>query len=147
MKNSTESEPLFIDTWAWLVLANDKDPSYTSVLDLRMHSTRHNVLWMTTDYVLDEALTRLVASTHFNKAVKFVDGIFQAQKIGSLVIEPIDPQRFDNAWKLRLRYKDKPKISFTDLTSFVVMRENHIRRVVTADAHFAQIGLGFQIVP
>jgi len=147
MKNSTESEPLFIDTWAWLVLANDKDPSYTSVLDLRMHSTRHNVLWMTTDYVLDEALTRLFASTHFNKAVKFVDGIFQAQKIGSLVIEPIDPQRFDNAWKLRLRYKDKPKISFTDLTSFVVMRENHIRRVVTAGAHFAQIGLGFQIVP
>ena len=89
----------------------------------------------------------IFASTHFSQAVKFVDGIFQAQKIGSLVIERIDPQRFDNAWKLRLRYKDKPKISFTDLTGFVVMRENHIRRVVTADAHFAQIGLGFQIVP
>ncbi|HXA63842.1 MAG TPA: hypothetical protein VNV82_01755 [Bryobacteraceae bacterium] len=52
-----------------------------------------------------------------------------------------------NAWKLRLRYKDKPKVSFTDLTRFVVMRENHIRRVVTADAHFGQIGLGFQILP
>jgi predicted nucleic acid-binding protein len=64
-----------------------------------------------------------------------------------VVIERIDPQRFDNAWKLRLRYKDKPKVSFTDLTSFVVMRENHIRRVVTADAHFGQIGLGFQIIP
>jgi predicted nucleic acid-binding protein len=58
------------------------------------------------------------------------------------VIERVDPDRFDKAWNLRLRYKDKPRVSFTDLTSFVV-RESHIRRVLTADAHFGQIGLGF----
>ena len=63
--------------------------------------------------------------------------------LGSLVIERIDPDRFDKAWKLRLRYKDKPRVSFNDLT----MRENHIRRVLTADAHFDQIGLGFQTIP
>ena len=79
--------------------------------------------------------------------VKFGEAIFEAQKIGSLVIEPIDPDRFDKAWKLRLRYKDKPRVSFTDLTSFVVMRESHIRRVLTADAHFGQIGLGFRTIP
>ncbi len=147
MKSSTESDSVFVDTWAWLVLANDKDPNHRLVVELRRDSTQRNVPWTTTDYVLDETLTRLFASTHFAKAVKFVDAIFEAQKIGSLVIERIDPDRFGKAWKLRLRYEDKPRVSFTDLTSFVVMRESHIRRVLTADAHFDQIGLGFQTIP
>ncbi len=102
MKNSMEADPQFIDTWGWLLLAND--PSYSSVFELRSDATSHNDPWVTTDYVLDEALTGLFASTRFSKAVRFVDSIFKAQKIGSLAIERIDPQRFDNAWKLRLRY-------------------------------------------
>ena len=44
-------------------------------------------------------------------------------------------------------YRDKPAISFPDLTSFVVMRELGIRNVLTADSHFAQVQLGFRRVP
>ena len=28
MNTSTASEPLFADTWGWLVLANDRDPAF-----------------------------------------------------------------------------------------------------------------------
>jgi len=63
------------------------------------------------------------------------------------VIEPVHTQRFEQAYRLRLRYRDKPRISFTDLTSFTVMRELGIRQVLTADAHFTQVGLGFHQVP
>ena len=56
---------------------------------------------------------------------------------------PLTPERFSAAWRLRLRYHDKPRISFTDLTSFVVMRELRLQRVLTGDAHFEQVGLGF----
>ena len=49
--------------------------------------------------------------------------------------------------RLRLRYHDKPRISFTDLTSFVVMRELGLHRVLTGDAHFEQVGLGFVRFP
>ena len=48
---------------------------------------------------------------------------------------------------MRLRYRDKPDISFTDFTSFVVMRELGLRDVLTADAHFAQAHLGFRRLP
>jgi predicted nucleic acid-binding protein len=147
MKSSTVSDSIFIDTWAWLVLANDKDPNHRLVVELRRDSTSRNAPWTTTDYVLDETLTRLFSSTHFAKPIKFVDAIFEAQEIVSLVIEHIDPDRFDKAWKLSVRYRDKPRVSFTDLTSFVAMQERRIPRVVTADAHFGQIGLGFQIIP
>ena len=48
---------------------------------------------------------------------------------------------------LRLKYLDKPQISFTDLTSILIMQEFNIYRILTEDAHFTQVGLGFQLEP
>ena len=74
-----------------------------------------------------------------------MEGIFEASR-GELVdIEQVTPERFSRAW--RLRYRDKPRISFTDLTSFVVMRELGLRHALTGDAHFEQVGLNFSKLP
>jgi uncharacterized protein len=62
-------------------------------------------------------------------------------------IERITLERFEAAYEMRMRYRDKPGISFTDLTSFVVMKELGITDVLTADAHFAQVRLGFRCLP
>src|SRR5260370_35373529 len=147
MKSSTASELLFVDTWGWLVLANSKDPDNPQVLDLRVEFANRGLPWVTSDYVLDETLTRLFASTPFTHARHFIELIFDAQSVGSLIIETIGPDRFQSAWKLRIRYKDKPRISFTDLTSFVVMRKLGSRTDLTGDAHFSQLGLSFQTLP
>jgi len=123
MKSSTISDPLFVDTWGWLVLANESDPRHRGVDRLRQQSIENRRQWITSDYVLDETFTRVFSATPFIKARKFVKALFDSQNLGSLVIEAINPERFAAAWRLRLRYRDKPRISFTDLTSFVVMRE------------------------
>lgn len=73
--------------------------------------------------------------------------MFSAQQAGLLAVEAIDAGRFPKAHNLRLRYRDKPRISFTDLTSFVVMKELGIRRVLTGDAHFVPLNLGFEMAP
>jgi predicted nucleic acid-binding protein len=147
MKTFTGSEPLFIDTWGWLVLAKEKDPSFREVARLSRQSAERGGRWITSDYVLDEALTRLFAGSPFQQAKEFFEAIFDSKARGSLIIETINSERFQAAWRLRLRYKDKPRISFTDLTSFVVMRQAGIRHVLTGDAHFARAGLGFHILP
>ena len=54
MKRSTAIEPLFVDTWGWLVLANDRDPAFAAVAALRRQYAESAGLWITTDYVLDE---------------------------------------------------------------------------------------------
>jgi predicted nucleic acid-binding protein len=59
----------------------------------------------------------------------------------------INEHRFTHAQQLRLRYLDKPRISFTDLTSMVVMQEFKIQQILTEDAHFIQVGLGFECLP
>lgn len=136
-----------MDTWGWLVLADAGDSAYDAVVGLRKQYEQAGLVWVTTDYVLDEAITRLFTVSPFSVAAKFCQGIFQACKAGSVLIEAITPERFEKAFRLRLRYRDKPRISFTDFSSFVVMKELGLHKVLTEDAHFMQVGLGFETVP
>ncbi|HEY0738139.1 MAG TPA: hypothetical protein VGD69_24695, partial [Herpetosiphonaceae bacterium] len=61
--------------------------------------------------------------------------------------EWITPDRFAATQQLRQKFHDKPNISFTDLTSMVVMNEMSISSILTGDAHFTHVGLGFQLIP
>jgi len=56
-------------------------------------------------------------------------------------------RRFFQAFSLRQRFADKPKISFTDLTTMVIMSEMKVTKILTADSHFSLVPLGFQILP
>ncbi len=56
-------------------------------------------------------------------------------------------ERFNYAWMLRNVYRDKADMSFTDLTSFVLMKELNISRAFTGDHHFEMTNLGFDIWP
>ena len=146
MPRSTRASQLFIDTWGWLALADARDPAHKDVVrERRLRSSRGELV--TTDYVLDETITRLYSRSPYSSARRFSDAVFEASALGFLQIERIGVDRFAAAYELRLRYRDKPGFSFTDLTSFVVMRELGIREVLTADVHFDQVHLGFQRVP
>jgi predicted nucleic acid-binding protein len=76
-----------------------------------------------------------------------MEGIFEASRRTLLDIEYVTQERFSRAWRLRLRSHDKPSISFTDLTSFVVMRELGLQHTLTADPHFEQVGMGLIRLP
>jgi predicted nucleic acid-binding protein len=92
-------------------------------------------------------MTRLFSVAPFAAARRFTEAIFESSRLGLVDIEQVTPERFNLAWRLRLRYRDKLRISFTDLTSFVVMRELGLRHVLTGDAHFEQVGMGFIRLP
>lgn len=146
MTRSTPVESLFLDTWGWLVLADAKDPVHADAVSERRRRSAPGRL-VTTDYVLDETFTRLYSRCSFAVARQFSDAVLAAEKAALLKIERITPERFAVAYRWRARYRDKPAFSFTDLTSFVVMKELGIRDVLTADVHFTQAHLGFRRVP
>jgi len=143
----TEQRFLFVDTWGWLVLADRAHPLHRKVIEIRKRDSDRGVQWMTSDFILDEMITRLFQRTPFPKARVFCAGILGAGKDTSLRIERIDERRFEQAYELRLRFRDKPTISFTDFTSAVVMKECGVRHVLTGDTHFRQFGFGFALVP
>ena len=73
--------------------------------------------------------------------------IEEAIREGYVLLEWITSARFERAKDLRLKYQDKPRISFTDFTSMVLMREHDIVEILTEDVHFEHVGMGFQLKP
>jgi len=76
----------------------------------------------TSDYVLDEVTTLLFRREVFSEAVRLMEGLFAAASVGSLTVERVTSARFVPAWERRKRFQDKPRVSFTDLTSMVTCR-------------------------
>ena len=114
---------IFIDSWAFLALANRKDSYHQRAVCGYEEIKEEDDRMVTSDYVLDEVITSLFKKVNFDGALKFVEAIFLDIKKEQIHLEKIDDERFNYAWLLRSVYRDKPDISFTDLTSFVVMRD------------------------
>ena len=127
------NDKVFVDTWGWLALGHAKDPWHNEVY--------------TSDYILDELITLLFRREHYEEAVRFINSIFFASDSAWINILKITSEHFSEAWKLREKLDDKPKISFTDLTSAVVMKSNNIQTVLTDDDHFLQIGYDLMRIP
>ena len=138
---------LFIDTWAWLALRDKKESRHEEVKGYYGQSRSRKEIIYTTDYVLDETITLLFRRLVFDTAKESLTKIDKAIKEGYIQVEWITPERFEKAKMMRLKYQDKPKISFTDLTSMVVMIELGIEDILTEDEHFEHVGMGFKHKP
>jgi len=136
---------LFLDTWAWVALADRRDQWNRAATEVYLRYSR--TLHATSDFVLDEAISQLFLRLPFAHASQFVDQIWAARDDGRLMIVPISEGRFAAAWEWRLRLRDKPRVSFTDLTSFAVIDEFAIPNVLTGDQHFGQAGLRCKVLP
>ena len=134
---------LFIDTWGWVELRDARGIRHQEMERFYLQFRRNGGIAFTTDFVLDETLTHLFRRAAFSQADESFRFIEQAIADGFLRLERIDAGRFEQAVTLRRRYQDKPRISFTDFTSMIVMQELGIVDVMTEDDHFAQVGMGF----
>jgi predicted nucleic acid-binding protein len=140
-------EAVFVDSWAWLALSNRLDNYHEVVVRAYEEIRRAGHVMLTSDYVLDEVITALFTNVSFDHAVEFIETLLSAIGVGQIALERVDEERSNSAWMLRKRYQDKPEISFTDLTSFVIMRELGISRAFTGDKHFEEVNLGFEMLP
>jgi predicted nucleic acid-binding protein len=135
---------LFVDTWGWLALADRNEAKHKAAVDCYGERSRFTGRIVTSNFVLDELLTLAFSRLSFSEAAKFAKAVMASPFV---TVEWVTRERFASAMELRLKFSDKPKISFTDLTSIAIMKELGITDVMTADSHFLQVGLGFHILP
>ncbi len=138
---------IFVDTWAWLALVDQRDPYHRAARQQHAAFRQAKQKYVTTDYVLSEAISSVFGSIAFSDAVQYIDGLLQSFDARRDDLIYVSPAQFRQAWGLRQRYHDKPDISFVDLTSMVVMRELGLADIFTGDSHFLKVGLGFHLYP
>jgi len=133
--------PAFVDTGGWMALADAADPAHEPARRARDEWLRAGGRFVSTDFVLDETLTLLRMRLGIDAAEAWWN---QVEHSTRLVWEWIDQERAERSRRWFFRWRDK-HFSFTDCTSFVVMRERRIRTALTTDRHFEQAG--FQVIP
>jgi predicted nucleic acid-binding protein len=92
--------------------------------------------FVTTDYVLDETATLLKSRGHVHLASAFFETVFAS---AACRVEWMDPDASARTQRFFLKHHDQDW-SFTDCSSFCVMRALALHDALTTDAHFRQAG-------
>jgi len=106
---------------------------------LNAHAT-----FVTTNFVLDETLTLIRYNLNHAAAVRFWYTLQQLSNSGLIKVVRVDEGHETLAWQIFEQYTDQ-EFSYTDCTSFAVMRDLKLSDVFTVDRHFAI--MGFTLVP
>jgi predicted nucleic acid-binding protein len=138
---------IFVDTWAWIALADKSDQYHSAAAAQHRQFFEANRKYITSDFVLTELINYLYTSVWPERAEAIIESLFQQADAGEVDLIYVSQDQFRRAWLLRKKYRDKPDISFIDLTSMIVMQDLGIRDVFTGDAHFQQVGLSFRLFP
>jgi len=126
----------FVDASGFFALLCPADPAHRKAQHILKKAAVEKRLGVTSDYVLDETATLLVARRVPHLAAELFRMIEQSQ---ALRVVFIHAERFEEARALFLKHLDQ-EYSFTDCTSFALMREMKNHDALTSDRHFRERG-------
>jgi predicted nucleic acid-binding protein len=129
----------FVDSGGWISVVDEGDAHHEAgsaylgaLMDL-------HVRLLTTDFVLDEVVTRLRYDVGHAKAAEFLALVRASVDRHILEIVHVDADLWARAEAIFLRYRDA-RLSFTDCTSFALLAERPVDEVFGFDAHFEMMG-------
>ncbi len=128
---------VFIDTSAFVALLVDKETDHKKVAK-RYHDYRQGrAILFTSDYILDELFTRLL---YFRQVdiKKYIEKLKASISKGEITVLRIDEALFEKALEAFLKFSDH-KISFTDATSYTLLKDFSLDEVFTLDDDFKKI--------
>ena len=120
----------------WYSLFDRRDAWHGRAAELMREMGRKKTPLITTDYVVDETATLLLVRGAKGSLTAFFEMLEQSQ---ALALVMVGPSRFKDACAFFQKHRDQG-YSFTDVTSFLVMRELKIVNSFTHDEHFERAG-------
>jgi predicted nucleic acid-binding protein len=126
---------VFLDTSGFFVLIDERDPLHMKASDW-MRSRRGQIRPVTTEWVIGETCTLLIARKRPHLVPRFLDYIERSSAL--LLINPDDTLL--RSAKAIIRRQAGQGFSFVDCVSFCVMTERKLLEALTTDAHFLKAG-------
>ncbi len=136
---------IFVDTGAWIALIDRSDQYQPFAAQIYGRLKQRREQLMTTDYVLDETLTRLRYDAGHTQAMRCLELIEQGQRAGVIGRVRITDDIFQSAVGVFRQYTTVA-LSFTDCTSFVVCQRHAVTEAFAFDQHFLMFGLTLSTV-
>lgn len=127
---------LFWDTSAFFALLNSDDPAHRAVRDVAARAATEGRRNVTSDWVIGECCTLLVARRKPHLVPRFLD---YAESQRALAVVSSDEALMSRT-KAFLRQHLDHAYSFVDCASFVIMAQRGITEAATTDRHFAEAG-------
>ncbi len=127
---------IFIDSGPLRALNNTRDQYFSVARQRYAQLVNDPVKLVITDYVIDEVYTGLLADSGYRTAMNF-DSVL---RLGKWTIERVSSVRFAKTQEVFRRFNKDKEWSFTDCTSYVVMKELKITQIFTFDDNFKQVG-------
>lgn len=132
-------DKVFIDSSAFIAVHDYKDSYHRQAKETTSLILATRVSTITTNFIIDETLTHLLIYAGFKEAAHFGRRFFEDEH--EIEFMRIDKEQELEAWQVFQKYNRDKKWSFTDCTSFVVMRDMGIKAVFTFDRRdFRQMG-------
>lgn len=131
---------LFADSSFFIAYYDQTDQYHNQVVKLMKKLSTETLEVFTTDYVYDEVATFLLNShtlLGYQRAQQFSKDVVDSGKFTFIFITEI---LFSESRKIFEQYNRDKYWSFTDCTSYVIMKDNGIAQVLTFDTHFTQMG-------
>lgn len=134
-------ERVSCDTSFLVAYYNRKDENHAEAHKWMRSIRRSSIKFLVSDYIFDELLTVLLSRGSKELSITAGKKILESTQI---TIIKINEEVFARVWDIYQSYKDK-EWSFTDCTSYVLMKGLEIRKGASFDLHFSQFG--FEVVP
>lgn len=127
---------LFVDTSGFFALMFKDDSWHLAAARAVRKAIRSSRRLVTTDYVLDETATLLKSRGLGHLTAELFDRVFSS---AACRVEWTDEERFQGTRAFFQKHEDQ-SWSFTDCSSFCVMKQLRLTESLTSDRHFAQAG-------
>ena len=131
---------IFVDTGAWIALLNQRDQHNRDAVNVFTDLRDQQLRLVTSDYIVDETVTRIRYDTNHKLAVEFLNRIELLVETEILTVVQIDEKVFTEA-KMLFRQYGSARLSFTDCTSFALCRTSNITKAFAFDRHFTMMGI------
>lgn len=125
---------IFIDTGAFIALTDVSDENHAIAKAFYKSASEKSSKFITTNFVICETMNYLNARISHNVSAIFRENIKKSKMVEIVNITPLME---DMAFNIFKQYKDKD-FSFTDCTSFHVMKSHKINKAFAFDKHFEQ---------
>jgi uncharacterized protein len=126
----------FIDTSGFYALLVERDEMHQRAASILKQAQKYRTRFATTDYVLDETATLLVARGFGHLVSPFLQSTLKSTVCA---VEWTGPEEFASATTFMAKHIDQGW-SFTDCVSFQTMKKRRLRQVLTKDEHFNKAG-------